>query len=207
MSRGARWVACLALLAASPAVRGAEPAPTRPVPPPPELLFGCPIAGDGATFEAPETWALRELPELGISLRLPASWIEERSPELVTFRSANGDDRFTLRRGRLVGSEHLATVRKSFELRELGPSHAGPRCEEALRAGLAQAGFQTLEVGVYARPFGRRQRSYAVFGGLGEGSLTAVLTVRWSRPTGPDLLFVRRMLGGLRALSDGPPEG
>ncbi len=145
---------------------------------------------------------MRELAELGVGVRVPAAWGMEVSPELVTLRSPDGGDRLTLRRGRLVGSAHLATVRKSFELRELGPSHAGPGCERTLRERLAPAGFVALEVGVYARPFGRRQRSYAIFAGLPDGSLTAVLTVRWSsRSKGPDLSFVRRVLGGLRALA------
>ncbi|MEZ4268041.1 MAG: hypothetical protein R3F39_16875 [Myxococcota bacterium] len=195
----------VALCAQVTSARATTPEPPRPDPPAPDTLFGCPIAADAAAFEATDAWPVRELAELGISVRLPASWEIELSPELVTLRSPDGGDRLALRRGRLVGSAQLATVRKSFELRELGPSHAGPSCEQTLRERLAPAGFVAVEVGVYARPFGRRQRSYAIFGGLPDGSLTAVLTVRWSRRSkGPDLSFVRRVLGGVRALAAAP---
>jgi hypothetical protein len=200
----------LVLAGSTPAatVRAAAPEAARASPPAVDTLFGCPLAGDAAGFEAPDAWPVRELVDLGVSVRVPASWEVEVTPELVSLRSPDGGDRLTLRRGRLVGSAHLATVRKSFELRELGPSHAGPACEQTLRQRLASAGFLALEVGVYARPFGRRQRSYAIFAGLADGSLTAVFTVRWaSRSKGPDLSFVRRVLGGVRALAPAAASG
>lgn len=209
MSRGPWVVLALALCTAAPSASAAEPPAPRVEPPAPRTeppavatLFGCPLAADPEEFQPTDAWPSRALSELGVSVRLPEAWTVEDSPELVVFRSPDGGDRLTLRRGRLVGSAHLATVRKSFELRELGPSHAGPACEQTLRERLMPAGFLALQVGVYARPFGRRQRSYAIFAGLLDGSLTAVLTVRWSsRSKGPDLSFVRRVLGGVRALA------
>jgi hypothetical protein len=194
-------------LALGAQARAAE-APAALEPPDPATLFGCPLSADAAAFEPPDAWPVRAVEGMGVTVRLPESWEIETSPELVVFRSRDGGDRLTLRRGRLVGSEQLGTVRRTFELRELGPSHAGPRCEAALRERLAGAGFAAVEIGVYARPFGRRQRSYATFAGLGDGSLTAVLTVRWAaRSKGPDLSFVRRVLGGIRAAAGEPAGG
>ena len=93
-------------------------------------------------------------------------------------------------------------MRDAIERVSLGPSHAGPRCSQLLDQRLKGAtGLSSVSVGIYGRPLGERRRSYGLYARLPQGTLTAVLTARWSASDeGPDLEIVRRVLGGIRAL-------
>ncbi|MGM0577062.1 MAG: hypothetical protein ACQEXJ_15155 [Myxococcota bacterium] len=169
--------------------------------PPVDHLFGCPLLAPAEEFRPPDDWEGHPLPEVGAEIALPPGW------ELKWERGAPVVDReqvdIALRRGRLVTTERLAFVRHAVELRELGPSHAGPSCEAALVDRLRQVtGWDALTVGVYARPLGWRRRHFALYVGLPDGSLTVVLRLRWDKdPYGPDLALVRRLLGGIRPIT------
>lgn len=169
--------------------------------PPVERLFGCPILAPQEAFETPEEWVRHELPSAGVSLALPPDWevVHEHGVPVVDRDQAY----IWLRRGHRVGAERLPFVRRALELRELGPSHAGPDCERSLVERLRRATrFEHLLAGVYARPLGWRRRHYALYVGLpdGGGSLALVVRLRWDRlpADGPDLALLRRLLGGVR---------
>lgn len=180
-------------------------APSHAAPPPVERLFGCPLRAPAEAFRAPPEWRRVTAKALDVSYATPDGWEASEASEVISVRAARGGATLTLRRGRLVSPERLAFVRRSVELTELGPSHAGPACEQALVERVAQiAGWERVEVGVYARPLAGRQRSYAIFAALPEGTLTVVVTVTWGRRApGPDLDLVRRLLSGVVPLPAG----
>lgn len=173
----------------------------RAEPPPVHRLFGCPLRAPTEAFRPPAEWRVYREGELGLSFAAPAGWEVLRSGAVVSVGAPDGRTTLTLRRGRLVSAERLSFVRRSMELTELGPSHAGAACQGALTEAVAAvAGWSAVQVGVYGRPLAGRQRSYAVFAPLVDGTLTVVVTVTWrSRDRGPDLDTVRRLLGGVTA--------
>ncbi len=175
------------------------PATAEAAPPPVERLFGCPLRAPAEAFRALPEWHRVASGALDVSYATPPGWEATEASEVISIRPAKGGATLTLRRGRLVSPERLAFVRRSVELTELGPSHAGPACERDLVERIAQiAGWERVEVGVYGRPLAGRQRSYALFAALPDGTLTVVVTVTWSkRAGGPDLDLVRRLLGGV----------
>ncbi len=186
---------------------GSLGASSAAAPPPPESLFGCPLAAPMQSFEAPREWQPTAVEGLDLLLDLPPRWELVVDGDVATARPPNRRHRITVRQSRLVSHDRLHYVRRAVELTELGPSHAGERCEESLRTVLRQAtGFDPLTVGVYGRPLGERRRSYALFATHGQGTITVVVTVRWGRSDpGPPLDLVRALLGGVRrgaALSD-----
>lgn len=175
-------------------------------PPPVETLFGCALDGPPAAFATPAEWEAHDVSDLGVHLQLPRGWTVVTDGDVATGRSQDGRHRITVRRGRLVGHERLAFVRRSVELTELGPSHASEACEARLAERLrAFTGWDPLVAGVYGRPLGGRQRSYAMYAGLPDGSVTVVVTTRWpEKASGPDLDLVRRLLAGVRRF-EAPP--
>ena len=170
--------------------------------PPVQRLFGCPIASGPEAFTPPKGWSLRLLPALGARVHLPPGWRVQVEGALAVVESPGTNVRLALRRGRLAGADRLDFVRRSVELTELGPSHAGARCEAAVVAALTSlTGWRQLRFGVHGRPLGERQRSWSLFLALGDGALTSVVTVRWRRrDAGPDLAIVRQLLGGIQPL-------
>ncbi len=165
-------------------------------------LFGCPLATAHEAFDTPKDWVTRRLRSIGARASAPEGWRVEVDGAIAVLASPDGAISLALRRGRLVGPDRLDFVRRSVELTELGPSHAGPLCEAAVVAAvMSVSGWRDVRFGVHARPLGERRRSWSLFLGLPQGSLTAVVTVRWSaRAAGPDITAVRRLLGSIRPL-------
>ena len=185
-----------AALAAVVLLAGAD---ASAAPPPVERLFGCPLLVGAEAFRPLNEWRTRKHDAVATRLSTPADWEIEQAGGVVSARAPHGRLTLTVRRGTLVSPERLDFVRRSVELTELGPSHAGPDCEAGLVRAVRQVtGWSDLQVGVYGRPLAGRQRSYALFVALPDGTLTVVVTARWrKRDAGPDLDTVRRLLGGV----------
>lgn len=189
-------VSALMLLAGS----GLALAPEARALPEVDRLFGCPLDAPADQWVPRKGWTRTTLAELGIRLETPGAWALDESPSRASLESASGKTRIRITQSRLP-ADKLDTVKRATEQRELGPSHAGPACAEAVARHLAEAtGFERVRVGVYGRPLGARQRSYAVYAVHRGAVLTVILTIKWGRrASGPDLEVVRRVLGGVRA--------
>lgn len=166
-----------------------------------ERLFGCPLDAPSDKWKPRARWHTTQLRELGIALSTPGAWELEGGRSRAILRSGSGNTTLRVTQSQLK-ADKLDTVKRATEQRELGPSHAGPACAEALAARIEEAtGLEQIRVGVYGRPLGARQRSYAIYAPHRGGVLTLVLSIQWGRRAkGPDLEVVRRVLGGLRAL-------
>ncbi len=176
-------------------------APTNAALPRVDDLFGCPLMAPPAAFETPRSWRTRPVPAVGVTLALPLDWVVRKDGHVATAESPNGQMWLSVRKEVAGDGDHLDRVRRAVELTELGPGFLGKRCETLLTTQLKSlGGWRDLRLSVTARALGQRRRAFALFAALPEGTLIAIVTVKWRREGGAPLALVRRLLRGLRAL-------
>ena len=165
-----------------------------------EALFRCPLEVAQSDFEPPEHWSRVPAPALGLSVRVPTGWSVDQRPGRLEVTAPDQSIRVSVRRGERVDKKNLAAVRRALEASELGASFVHESCAERVTVAIAnESPWNALSFGVYGRPLGERRRRVALFGGLDDGSMAAVVSTRWKRgQTGPDWPTVWRLLGGLR---------
>jgi len=185
-------VLAMAIIASAAPADGALPSA--------EDLFQCPLRVEQADFHPPQHWSTVQAPDLGIAFVVPPGWTQDRRPARFEIVSPDGSVRVSLRRGHRVGKERLNAVRSALEVSELGSSFVHDACAERVTTAVAnEAPWNALSFGLYGRPLGERRRRVALYAGLEDGTLVAVVSTRWKRgEAGPDWSTVWQLMGGLR---------
>ncbi len=189
--RALLWVSLLWVYAAPPA---------HALPPVTDL-FGCPlIASEDEPTEPPTSWRTRTWADLGVTATLPPNWSVRQDGRSIVAESPDGKAWMNIRRGVAGDDAHLDRVRSDVEMIELGPTRLAPACETMVAKRLRErAGWPTVRLSVTRRALGLPRRAFALFAPLANGTMTAVITVKWSRRGAAPMSLVRRLLSGLRA--------
>ena len=158
----------------------------------------CPLMAPAEAFAVPSTWRTRDLEAVRVGAALPATWKVRTDGRVAIAESPDGKAWLTVRRGDPGDEAYLDRARQAVELTELGPSQLSVGCEARLTARLRDlTRWPALRVSVTRRAFGERRRSFALFAALPQGTMTAVLTVKWRRDGEMPMALVRGVLRGL----------